>query len=128
MASTDRRQREGVCLALTELMANTNKSSLEAHEGAVIAIVRGALVDSDPVVRSAAAQAFDVAQQAIGPRSIDETIPTLLDALQTPGETADAALAALQEVTRFLMSSRECILITSLSRSCKFVPRRSSLF
>lgn len=98
MSSPDRRQREGVCLALTEIMANTTKSSLEAHESAVIDVVRGALVDSDATVRSAAAQAFDVAQQVIGNRSIDETIPTLLDALQQPGETADAALAALKEV------------------------------
>lgn len=100
MASPDRRQREGVCLALTEIMANTSKSHLESHEGAVIEIVRGALVDSDPVVRTAAAQAFDAAQQSIGPRSIDETIPTLLDALQQPGETSEAALAALKEVRR----------------------------
>ncbi|GAA6058506.1 hypothetical protein JCM10212_006945 [Sporobolomyces blumeae] len=98
MDSPDRRQREGVCLALTELMANSSKSSLEAHESAVIAAVRTALVDSDASVRSAAAQAFDVAQQVIGPRSIDETIPTLLDALQTPGPKADAALEALREV------------------------------
>ncbi|KAK4055085.1 translational activator of GCN4 [Microbotryomycetes sp. JL201] len=98
MSSTDRRQREGVCLALTEIMANATKSSLETHEGAIIDVVRAALVDSEPTVRSAAAQAFDVAQQVIGARSIDETIPTLLDALQQPGETADAALAALQEV------------------------------
>ncbi|ORY90168.1 ARM repeat-containing protein [Leucosporidium creatinivorum] len=98
MSSPERRQREGVCLALTEIMANTTKSSLEAHESAVIDVVRGALVDSDPTVRTAAAQAFDVAQQVIGTRSIDETIPTLLDALQQPGETADAALAALKEV------------------------------
>ncbi|GAA5981477.1 hypothetical protein JCM10908_004121 [Rhodotorula pacifica] len=98
MASDDRRQREGVCLALTELMANSSKSSLEAHEDAVIAAVRTALVDSDATVRSAAAQAFDVAQQVIGTRSIDETIPTLLDALHKAGPTADAALEALREV------------------------------
>lgn len=98
MTSPDRRQREGVCLALTEIMRNSNESSLEAHESAVIIVVRSALVDSDPAVRSAAAQAFDVAQQVIGTRSIDETIPTLLDALQQPGETADAALEALKEV------------------------------
>ena len=104
MSSPDRRQREGVCLALTEIMANTTKSSLESHESAVIEVVRGALVDSDPSVRTAAAQAFDVAQQVIGARSIDETIPTLLDALQTPGETADAALAALKEVRPVLLA------------------------
>ncbi|KAJ8297218.1 eIF-2-alpha kinase activator gcn1 [Rhodotorula toruloides] len=98
MLSQDRRQREGVCLAFTELMANTSKSSLEAHEETVIAAVRSALVDSDASVRSAASQAFDIAQQVIGPRSIDEIIPTLLDALQTPGATADAALEALREV------------------------------
>ncbi|GAA5925263.1 hypothetical protein JCM3775_006409 [Rhodotorula graminis] len=98
MRSDDRRQREGVCLALTELMANTGKTALEAHEDAVIAAVRTALVDRDANVRSAAGQAFDVAQQVIGTRAIDETIPTLLDALQTPGPTADAALEALREV------------------------------
>lgn len=100
MTSDDRRQREGVCLALTELMANSSHSSLEAHEDIVIAAVRNALVDSDAIVRSAAAQAFDVAQQVIGTRSIDETIPTLLDALHKPGPTADAALEALREVSR----------------------------
>lgn len=109
MASPERRQREGVCLALTEIMANATKSSLEAHEGAVIDAVRAALVDSDATVRTAAAQAFDVAQQVIGNRSIDETIPTLLDALQQPGDTADAALAALKEVgvSRVAHSTRE---------------------
>lgn len=113
MATPDRRQREGVCLALTEIMAHTNKASLEAHEGMVINIVRGALVDSDPIVRSAAAHAFDVAQTAIGARSLDETIPTLLDALQVPGEAADAALAALKEVS-----------IISVLRSCSLTPSR----
>ncbi|KAI5477515.1 translational activator [Pseudohyphozyma bogoriensis] len=98
MTSADRRQREGVCLAITEIMANTSSSSLESHESVVIGIVRTALVDSDASVRSAAAQCFDVAQQVIGNKSIDETIPTLLDALQTPGDTADAALEALKEV------------------------------
>ena len=114
MGSSDRRQREGVCLALSEIMANTPESSLEAHEEAVIAVVRSALVDQDPVVRSAAAQAFDVAQQVIGTKSIDETIPTLLEALQTPGETADAALAALTEVMQVRADKIFPILIPKL--------------
>lgn len=130
MSSPERRQREGVCLALTEIMANATKSSLEAHEAAVIDVVRAALVDSDATVRTAAAQAFDVAQQVIGNRSIDETIPTLLDALQQPGDTADAALAALKEVSAYVRAVLQAHTQSARPyiRSCKFGPRRSSLF
>jgi hypothetical protein len=50
------------------------------------------------VVRQAAAQAFDALQTQIGPRSIDQTIPTLLRALTGQGGASDAALSALKEL------------------------------
>ncbi|KAH8929690.1 ARM repeat-containing protein [Atractiella rhizophila] len=90
--------REGACLALAELMANVMKSQLEPLEDDIIACIRGALVDGEPTVRVAAAKAFDLAQVHIGSRSIDETIPTLLEALRQPGGNSEAALAALREV------------------------------
>jgi len=34
----------------------------------------------------------------MGPRAIDETIPTLLEALRQPGESSGTALQALREV------------------------------
>jgi hypothetical protein len=61
-------------------------------------IVRTALVDEDAKVRAAAAKAFDVLQEYIGPKAIDQTIPTLLDALRQPGASSGTALKALKEV------------------------------
>lgn len=67
-------------------------------EDAIIATVREGLVDESPAVRQAAAQAFDALQTQIGPRSIDQTIPTLLHALTEKGAASEAALSALQEL------------------------------
>ncbi|TKY88745.1 hypothetical protein EX895_002376 [Sporisorium graminicola] len=100
-SSEDPKTRSGVCYAVTEVLANSTKTQLEDHEDAIIAVVRHALVDESQVVRHAAAQAFDATQTYIGPRAIDETIPTLLEALSdTSGGTSETALAALREVMR----------------------------
>ena len=56
------------------------------------------LKDSEAEVRSAAAQAFDILQSELGAKAIDETIPTLLEALRQPGKGSGTALQALQEV------------------------------
>ncbi|EJT96915.1 ARM repeat-containing protein [Dacryopinax primogenitus] len=96
--SENRRTREGVCLALCEIMNNTTDTQRESHEEGIIAAVRDSLVDESPTVRAAAAQAFDVMQERIGPKAIDQTIPTLLHALRQPGESAQTALQALKEV------------------------------
>ncbi|SNX84044.1 related to translation activator GCN1 [Melanopsichium pennsylvanicum] len=99
--SDDPKTRSGVCFAVTEVLANSTKGQLEDHEDAIIAVVRHALVDESQAVRHAAAQAFDATQTYIGPRAIDETIPTLLEALSdTSGGTSETALAALREVMR----------------------------
>ncbi|KAL1747430.1 hypothetical protein HDZ31DRAFT_25186, partial [Schizophyllum fasciatum] len=49
-------------------------------------------------VRTAAANAFDVLQEQMGAKAIDETIPTLLEALRQPGKGSGTALQALREV------------------------------
>ena len=46
----------------------------------------------------AAAQAFDILQEQLGSKAIDETIPTLLQALRQPGKSSGTALQALKEV------------------------------
>lgn len=61
-------------------------------------MVRGCLVDDEAPVRAAAARAFDVLQEQLGAKAIDETIPTLLEALRQPGKASGTALQALQEV------------------------------
>lgn len=61
-------------------------------------MVRVSLVDDEANVRSAAARAFDVLQQHLGVKAIDQTIPTLLEALRQPGKSSGTALQALKEV------------------------------
>lgn len=77
---------------------NTTDTQREGHEDEIVAIVRTSLVDSSAKVRGAAAQAFDCLQRFIGARAIDQTIPTLLEALRQPGEGSGTALQALREV------------------------------
>jgi hypothetical protein len=61
-------------------------------------MVRVSLVDDEANVRSAAAKAFDVLQEHLGAKAIDQTIPTLLEALRQPGKGSGTALQALREV------------------------------
>jgi hypothetical protein len=77
---------------------NSSEAQREQHEDDVIDLVRRSLVDNSARCRAAAAIAFDVLQEVMGPRAIDETIPTLLEALRQPGESSGTALQALREV------------------------------
>ncbi len=61
-------------------------------------MVRVSLVDDESDVRAAAAKAFDTLQEHIGAKAIDQTIPTLLEALRQPGQSSGTALQALKEV------------------------------
>jgi len=47
---------------------------------------------------SAHSSCADALQRQLGPRAIDETLPSLLQALGQSGTVADAALAALREM------------------------------
>ena len=77
---------------------STTDNQREGLEDEIIVVVRAALVDDEGNVRSAAAKAFDTLQEHIGARAIDETIPTLLEALRQPGQSSGTALQALKEV------------------------------
>jgi hypothetical protein len=77
-------------------------------------MVRASLVDDDASVRSAAAKAFDVLQEHLGAKAIDQTIPTLLEALRQPGASSDTALQALREVMSVRASTVFPVLIPTL--------------
>jgi hypothetical protein len=78
--------------------AASNKEVIHDHEETIISAVRTALVDPSSVVRAAAAKTFDTMQHYMGAKAIDQTIPTLLEAMRNPGEGSETALQALQEV------------------------------
>lgn len=80
------------------IRAASNKDVIADHEETIISAVRTALVDPSEVVRQAAAKTFDTMQHYMGAKAIDQTIPTLLEAMRNPGEGSETALQALQEV------------------------------
>ncbi|KAI0688462.1 ARM repeat-containing protein [Cytidiella melzeri] len=114
-SSPDSRVRAGVCLTLSELMQSTADAQREDLEDEIITMVRTSLVDDEAIVRSAAAQAFDVLQEHIGAKAIDQTIPTLLEALRQPGQSSGTALQALREVMSVRASTVFPVLIPTLT-------------
>ncbi|KAI0827665.1 ARM repeat-containing protein [Trametes gibbosa] len=116
-SSSDPRKREGVCLMLCELMESTTDAQREGQEDDIIVMVRTSLVDDEANVRAAAAKAFDTLQEHIGARAIDETIPTLLEALRQPGQSSGTALQALKEVMAVRAVTVFPILVPTLTAS-----------
>lgn len=92
--ATDSDSKQGICIALKELVTSTVPETLEDYESTLVSIVRTALVDSNDDVREAAADAFESLQKVIGKRAVDQVLPYLLNLLQSD-EDADNALAAL---------------------------------
>lgn len=109
--STDTDAKQGICIALRELISSASPDSLEDHEKTLISVVRTALIDSDEDVREAAAEAFDSLQQIIGKRAVDQVLPHLLNLLRTEDE-ADNALAAL--LTLLTETTRSNIILPNL--------------
>ena len=103
--STDSDAKQGICLALRELISSATPESLEDHEKTLISVVRTALTDSDEEVREAAAEAFDSLQQIIGKRAIDQVLPFLLNLLRSEDEAENALSALLTLLTETTRSN-----------------------
>lgn len=137
VSSVNPSMREGGCLAFSEILfvpffslfyspLSTNSSlssfresaaplQLEEHQDVIIASIRTALVDENATVRAAAARTFDQMQQGdFGTKAIDQTIPTLLEALRQPGESSETALRALKEVMAVRANSIFPVVIPTL--------------
>ncbi|KAG0125489.1 armadillo-type protein [Tuber indicum] len=92
--ATDTDAKQGICIALKEVVNSTSPESLEDYETTLVSVVRTALVDADDDVREAAAEAFDALQKFIGKRIVDQVLPHLLSLLRSEDD-AEHALAAL---------------------------------
>lgn len=97
--STDADQRQGICIALREIVNAASPDSLEDNEKQLISIVRIALVDSDDEVREAAAESFDALQQIFGKRAVDQVLPHLLNLLRSEDDAENALSALLTLLT-----------------------------
>ncbi|KAI9810694.1 MAG: translational activator of GCN4 [Phylliscum demangeonii] len=110
-SSTDSDAKQGVCVALRELIVSASPGTLQQYETVLISIVRTAIVDVDGDVREAAAEAFDSLQRILGKKAIDQVLPHLLNLLGTESE-ADNALAAL--LTLLTDSARSNLVLPNL--------------
>jgi hypothetical protein len=109
--STDVDAKQGICIALHELIVSASAEAIEDFEKIIISIVRVALVDNDEDVREAAAEAFDALQQSLGKRAVDQVLPHLLSLLRNDDE-AEQALAAL--LTLLAETTRANIILPNL--------------
>ncbi|KAL8690219.1 MAG: hypothetical protein Q9218_004282 [Villophora microphyllina] len=109
--STDSDHKQGICMALREIISSASQEALETYEKTLISVVRVALVDSDDEVREAAAEAFDSLQKMFGKRAVDQVLPYLLNLLRTENE-AQTALAAL--LTLLTENTRSNIILPNL--------------
>ncbi|RUS19023.1 armadillo-type protein [Endogone sp. FLAS-F59071] len=145
LESSEANTRQGVSIALSEIMATAGRVQVNDYVDSIIPAVRKALCDSSRDVREAAAQgldtfpsfpflsfpflffsasranireifhlispflsffllfpypfaAFDVLHQNVGPKAIDEILPTLLNSLQSTDDTSIYALGALKQI------------------------------
>lgn len=109
--STNTDNRQGICIALREIISSASEEALEDYEKTLISVVRVALVDTDDEVREAAAEAFDSLQKIFGKRAVDQVLPHLLNLLRTEGE-ANTALSAL--LTLLTDNTRSNIILPNL--------------
>ncbi|OCK83759.1 ARM repeat-containing protein [Lepidopterella palustris CBS 459.81] len=103
--STDTDAKQGICIALRELIASASPEALEDYEKTLISVVRTALVDPDSEVREAAAEAFDSLQRILGKKAVDQVLPYLLNLLRTEDEAQNALSALLTLLTDNTRSS-----------------------
>ncbi|EWC46714.1 hypothetical protein DRE_03959 [Drechslerella stenobrocha 248] len=99
MTTTDVDAKQGICIALNELITSTPEESLEDYESTLISVLRIGLVDSDPDVRDSAADAFDGIQRVFGRRAVDQVLPFLLNQLRDE-DSASSALSGLLTLLR----------------------------
>ena len=109
--STDTDNKQGICIALKEIITAASPEALEDYEKTLISVVRVALVDADSEVREAAAEAFDSLQRILGKKAVDQVLPHLLSLLRTEGE-ANTALSAL--LTLLTDNTRSSIILPNL--------------
>ncbi|KAJ5286971.1 eIF-2-alpha kinase activator GCN1 [Penicillium angulare] len=110
-SSPDVDVKQGICIALRELITSASPDGLEDYEKVLISTVRVALVDNDEDVREAAAEAFDALQQILGKRAVDQVLPYLLHLLRND-EEAEQALSAL--LTLLTEQTRANIILPNL--------------
>lgn len=106
----DEFRRQGVCIALVEIMECSNRELIGQFSASLIPSVQRALCDPAAAVREAAANTFSALHSCIGSQTIDDILPKLLAGLGAGDATSEAALDGL----RLIMTAKSKVLLPFL--------------
>ncbi|CAN0109074.1 unnamed protein product, partial [Scytosiphon promiscuus] len=85
--------RQGVCLGLAEIMDCATSRQVEEFIDTLVPAIQDALCDPSAEVREQSAQAFHSLYKAVGVRSIEHVVPSLLEELGQEGDDERASSA-----------------------------------
>ncbi|CAM9376956.1 unnamed protein product, partial [Choristocarpus tenellus] len=89
----DENMRQGVCLGLAEIMECASPRQVEDFIDTLVPAIQDALCDPSSKVREQSAQAFHTLHRAVGIRSIERVVPSLLKQLGKEGDDDRAVKA-----------------------------------
>lgn len=93
------KQRQGVCIGLSEIMASTSRDMVLTFVDSLVSTVRRALSDPLSDVRKAAAKTFDSLHSAVGNKALDDILPSMLEGLSDPDPiVAENTLDGLKQI------------------------------
>lgn len=95
--SKDDDQRQGVCIALAEIISSCTKDAVLAYAAQLIPTIKRGLSDENGDVSTAAATTFQNLHSAIGNQALEEIIPHLLNQLDDP-DSSEHLVHGLREV------------------------------
>ncbi|CAI8049233.1 eIF-2-alpha kinase activator GCN1, partial [Geodia barretti] len=98
LTSTDSKERQGVCIGLSEIIQQTSRDHVLLYMDSLLPTVRNSLCDVEEEVRAAAAQTFNSLHSTIGPRILDEVLTPLLNDLSSSSQRSEVALDGLKQV------------------------------
>ncbi len=93
LESGNENMRQGVCLGLAEIMDCATPRQVEEFIDTLVPAIQDALCDPSAEVREQSAQAFHSLYKAVGVRSIEHVVPSLLKELGQEGDGDDASSA-----------------------------------
>lgn len=93
LESGNENMRQGVCLGLAEIMECATSRQVEEFIDTLVPAIQDALCDPSAEVREQSAQAFHSLYKAVGVRSIEHVVPSLLKELGQEGDSGHASSA-----------------------------------
>jgi hypothetical protein len=84
----DEYTRQGVCVGLAEVIACSSKEQIIKFLEILVKVVRDALCDDSPEVRKMAADCFQSLYQTVGPRTLEEIVPSLLVGMESNNDVS----------------------------------------